>query len=197
MSITPLPHARGIALALVGAVITTCAALTPTTTLAADAVEIEVNAISDKGVGKSVGKISASETERGFLRLDLQLSNELPPGGHGFHVHQNPDCGPAEKDGQMVAGAAAGGHFDPGNTGKHRGPSGDGHLGDLPILYIEADAEDGSAGASHSLIAPRLKLADIRGRSLVIHSGSDNFKDEPQKLGGGGARIACGVVPSG
>jgi superoxide dismutase, Cu-Zn family len=158
-------------------------------------VTIEMNAISDKGIGKSVGRIVASETKNSFLRLNLKLNDELPSGGHGFHVHENGDCGPARKDSAMTAGLAAGGHYDPTKTGKHEGPSGDGHLGDLPILYIEPDEEDGTTGTTHSIVAPRLKLADIRGRSLVIHENSDNYDDEPKPLGGGGARIACGVVP--
>jgi Cu-Zn family superoxide dismutase len=44
------------------------------------------------------------------------------------------------------------------------------------------------------LLAPRLKLADIKGRSLMIHAGGDNYSDTPAPLGGGGARAACGVV---
>jgi len=28
----------------------------------------------------------------------------------------------------------------------------------------------------------------------MIHAGGDNYSDEPAKLGGGGARMACGVV---
>ena len=74
------------------------------------------------------------------------------------------------------------------------GPSGDGHLGDLPILFVDID-EDGQKAVKHTLVAPRLKLADIRGRSIVIHSNSDNFRDDPKPLGGGGSRIACGVIP--
>jgi Cu-Zn family superoxide dismutase len=44
------------------------------------------------------------------------------------------------------------------------------------------------------VLAPRLKVADIKGRSLMIHAGGDNYSDLPVKLGGGGARIACGVI---
>jgi len=39
------------------------------------------------------------------------------------------------------------------------------------------------------------KLADLAGHSLMIHAGGDNHSDHPMPLGGGGARIACGVVP--
>jgi Cu-Zn family superoxide dismutase len=28
----------------------------------------------------------------------------------------------------------------------------------------------------------------------MIHAGGDNYSDHPKRLGGGGARIACGVV---
>jgi Cu-Zn family superoxide dismutase len=108
---------------------------------------------------------------------------------HGFHVHEHAQCGPADKDGKMTAGHAAGSHFDPGKTGKHLGPYGDGHLGDLPPLYVDANGT-----ATLPVLAPRLKLADLKGRSLMIHAGGDNYSDQPAALGGGGARIACGVV---
>ena len=170
------------------------AALGSGSALAAESVDIEMHLISDKGIGKSIGKIAAQDTANGFLALKLDLSDDLPAGGHGFHIHENPSCEAASKDGATVAGLAAGGHYDPAGTGKHMGPSGDGHLGDLPILFVGID-EDGQTETKHTLVAPRLKLADIRGRSIMVHANSDNFRDEPKPLGGGGARIACGVVP--
>ena len=39
------------------------------------------------------------------------------------------------------------------------------------------------------------KLSDLSGRSLMIHAAGDNYSDDPKPLGGGGARIACGVIP--
>lgn len=44
------------------------------------------------------------------------------------------------------------------------------------------------------LTAPRLTVVDARGKALMIHAGGDNYSDEPQPLGGGGGRVACGVV---
>jgi len=41
-----------------------------------------------------------------------------------------------------------------------------------------------------------MTLADIEGRALMIHAAGDNYSDTPAALGGGGARIVCGVVPS-
>jgi Cu-Zn family superoxide dismutase len=161
---------------------------------AAEDVVVDMQLISPQGIGKSIGKIKLSDTANGFLALKFAMASEIPPGGHGFHVHENPSCEPGEKNGVAVAGLAAGGHYDPAQTGKHMGPSGEGHLGDLPILFVGVN-ELGTDSIMHTLVAPRLKLADVRGRSLVIHAGSDNFRDEPKPLGGGGDRIACGVIP--
>jgi len=169
-------------------------ALITTPAFAAEEIVVEMHLISPKGVGKSIGSIALKDTANGFLALDFAMTGDIPPGGHGFHVHQNSSCDPAQNDSGMVAGLAAGGHYDPKGTGKHMGPSGDGHLGDLPILYVDVD-EQGTTASSHTLVAPRLKLADVHGRSLMIHTGSDNFRDEPKPLGGGGPRIACGLIP--
>ena len=150
-------------------------------------VTVAVFLTSAEGTGKSVGTITVKDTPYGALLTPMLKG--LSPGLHGFHVHQNPDCGPKQKDGRMVPGLAAGGHYDPAGTRRHEGPYGNGHLGDLPPLYVSADGR-----AMLPVLAPRLKVADIKGRSLMIHAGGDNFSDQPAKLGGGGAREACGVI---
>ena len=104
-------------------------------------------------------------------------------------MHVNPSCDAGEKDGKMVAGLAAGGHFDPAKTEKHGLPWGDGHLGDLPALYVDMDGN-----ATQPVLAPRLKMGDLKGHSLMIHAGGDNHADHPAPLGGGGMRMACGVI---
>jgi Cu-Zn family superoxide dismutase len=115
---------------------------------------------------------------------------DLPPGKHGLHLHENGDCGPGLVDGAQVAAGAAGGHWDSEHTGKHAGPAGDGHIGDLPVLLV---LDDGTV--TKTLIAPRIKdIETIRGHALVIHADGDNYADTPQPLGGSGARIACGVI---
>jgi Cu/Zn superoxide dismutase len=53
---------------------------------------------------------------------------------------------------------------------------------------------DSNGNAKTTLIAPRLKLADIQGLAVMIHAGGDNYSDLPKPLGGGGERIACGVI---
>jgi Cu-Zn family superoxide dismutase len=152
----------------------------------AQQLSVTMNLLSEDGVGKAIGTVIVTESNYGAV-FTPNLEG-LTPGLHGFHVHQNPSCGPGEKDGKMVPGLAAGGHYDPLSAGMHGAPYGSGHLGDLPALYV-----DGDGRAIHPVLAPRLKLSDLPGRSLMIHAGGDNYSDFPNKLGGGGARVACGV----
>jgi Cu-Zn family superoxide dismutase len=145
----------------------------------AASVTVTMNAIDANGVGKQIGTLRLSDTKTG-----------LPPGDHGFHVHVNPDCGPGKgPNDQLAAGLAAGGHYDPANTGKHLGPEGEGHKGDMPVLTVDA-----SGKATKAVVAPHLTVADVKGHAVMIHAGGDNYSDQPAPLGGGGARIACGVA---
>lgn len=150
--------------------------------------EVEINLVSAEGAPQPIGMVKIEETQYGLL-FTPQLKS-LPPGIHGFHVHQNGSCASAMKDGKPSAAEAAGGHFDPAKTGKHLGPYGNGHLGDLPAIYVSADGT-----ATYPVLAPRIKkLSEIDGHALMVHAGGDNHADMPAPLGGGGARMACGVI---
>lgn len=160
----------------------------------AEEITVPMHLVDKSGSGEEVGQVVLADSPQGLL-LQLHLTAGLPAGAHGFHVHENGSCEPAEKDGEMVPAGAAGGHWDPDGTGKHLGPSGEGHLGDLPVLYVEGDAS-GTTPTEHTLVAPRIEdAARLHGLALMIHEGGDNFRDEPKPLGGGGSRIACGVIP--
>jgi len=148
---------------------------------------VQMNLLTDQGTGKAIGTVTIKDTPYGLL-LVPELA-DLTSGLHGFHVHQNADCAMGMKDNKPVVGLAAGGHYDPAGTAKHEGPYGQGHLGDLPALYVGSDGK-----ATLPVLAPRLKMADLKGRSLMIHAGGDNYSDVPAPLGGGGARMACGVI---
>ena len=136
--------------------------------------------IHDTATDGALGTVMVEAEAGGGVRFTPDLDGVLPVGDHGFHAHLNPDCG--------SGGQAAGGHYDPENTGVHEGPEGNGHLGDLPRL-----TSDGGR-VTAAVVAPRLTLIDLYGRALVIHEGGDNYSDSPSPLGGGGARLACGVV---
>jgi Cu-Zn family superoxide dismutase len=152
----------------------------------AEEASAEMNLISADGIGQPIGRITVSDAGQG-VQLVFDLTN-LGPGRHGFHLHENGECGPAEVDGKMAAGGAAGSHYDPQNTGTHKGPEGQGHLGDLPALDVGAEGI-----AKGQMQAPRVKVADMKGKALMIHKGGDTYSDEP-KDGGGKERLACGVV---
>ncbi|PJX13370.1 superoxide dismutase [Halomonas sp. 141] len=154
-----------------------------------EALDVEIHKVSAEGTEESIGTIAIEHTDHGVL-FTPSLS-DLEPGVYGFHMHENASCDPAEnEDGEMTAAQAAGGHYDPEETDTHQGPYGDGHLGDLPVLTVNEDGE-----ANLPVLAPRLSMEDVLGRSLIIHEGGDTYDDEPH-LGGGGARMACGVISS-
>ena len=147
-----------------------------------------VNAIDVNGVGPVIGIVLFKDTKYGLL-VTPDISS-LSPSVHGFHIHDKGACGLAKHEGQMAPGFAAGGHYDPEHTGKHLGPySTGGHKGDLPVLVVGTDGE-----ATLPVLAPQLTVKGVRGRSVMIHAGGDNYSDEPEPLGGGGTRIACGVI---
>ncbi|ROP61944.1 Cu-Zn family superoxide dismutase [Enterobacter sp. BIGb0383] len=150
--------------------------------------KVALNLVTAQSVGQSIGTVTVTETEGGLqFTPDLKA---LPAGEHGFHIHANGSCQPAIVDGKATAAGAAGGHFDPQNTGKHAGPEGDGHLGDLPAIRVDAEGN-----ARESVVAPRIKTLDeVRGKALMVHAGGDNMADHPKPLGGGGERVACGVI---
>ena len=154
----------------------------------AASLQVPVNLVSADGAPQPVGSITISESAYGLIFTpDLK---SLPMGVHGFHIHENGSCEAGVKDGVKVAALAAGGHFDPEKTGKHLGPYADGHLGDLPALYVNMDGT-----SNNPVLAPRLKsLAQIKGHALMIHAGGDNHSDMPKLLGGGGERLVCGVI---
>lgn len=150
-------------------------------------VVVEMNLVSADGIGAGVGTITLSDTEYGLvLTPDIK---GLTPGLHGFHVHANPNCGPEGADGKTGAALAAGGHYDPDNSGKHGTPWGDGHKGDLPALFVDADGN-----ATYPVLAPRLSVDEVKGHAIMVHVGGENHSDHPAALGGGGARMVCGVA---
>ena len=142
---------------------------------------ITVHATTADGVGKSIGAVTATNVQieiGGVSELALRLEPDLaglPPGPHAFAIHANPNCGPGEKNGELIPGLGAGGHLQVTQDGKSYGN----HLGRLPDLFVDADGT-----TKNTVIAPRLNLADLLDRSIVIHT--DGTDKSP--------RHACGVI---
>lgn len=152
---------------------------------AAEAV-VDIKQLTESGTGESMGEIVFRDTDEGLMIIPTLKG--LKPGKHGFHVHEYPDCG-LHGTGVSGPGKAAGGHYDPDLSHEHAGPVGRGHLGDMPVLLVDQEGR-----ARMALFAPRLQVSDLSGRAIVIHEEGDNYSDVPKKLGGGGARVGCGVV---
>jgi Cu-Zn family superoxide dismutase len=142
---------------------------------------VPISLVDSHGQGAEIGTIRLDDTVYGLL-LTPDL-HDIPAGFHGFHIHSCPSC-----DNFAMA---AGGHFDPEHTYEHRGPyRGSGHLGDLPVLLVNMRGR-----ATLPVLAPRLKIAQITGRSIVVLAGGDNYSEEPPKKYTTNIRIACGVIP--
>lgn len=154
---------------------------------AAETLTVSLAVAEKTGPGAALGNVRIVETAHG-LAFYPSLKG-LEPGLHGFHVHEKGSCAPGDNNGTPVPAGSAGGHLDPKGTKKHDLPWGDGHLGDLPALFVAANGE-----ATNPVLAPRLKMADVRNLALMIHAGGDNHSDHPAPLGGGGGRVACGVI---
>ncbi len=135
--------------------------------------------------GKTVGTLTLTSGESGIAMTGKFAG--LPPGVHGFHIHDKGIC-----KGDF---ATAGGHFNPGHT-RHGILAETGrHAGDLPNIDVPAsgtlNVDLFLTGVSLTPGSP-INLHDQDGASFVVHAGPDDYKTDPS--GNSGGRIACGVL---
>ena len=148
---------------------------------------VPMNAATAAGTGASAGTVRIVETPYG-LAFHPTLTG-LPPGLHGFHVHEKPSCAPGEQDGALAPALGAGGHLDPPGTKKTRRA-----LGRRPPRRPAGALRRCRRQRSTPVLAPRLKLADVADRSLMVHAGGDNHADHPRRSAAAARRIVCGVI---
>lgn len=135
--------------------------------------------------GSSAGTVTLTEMSSGVL-LAFDLKG-LPPGAHGFSVHEVGKC-----EGDF---SSAGPTYNPLGA-QHGFMNDEGPMaGDLPNIVA---GSDGTARAEavttylHFNAGADDTLFDADGSSLVIYEKADDYRTDPDS--GGAKRIACGVI---
>lgn len=130
----------------------------------------------------ATGTVTLQQLGDGSVEVTANL-RAVPPGVHGFHIHEKGDCGDN--------GNAAGGHYNPLNT-PHGAPNTDPHhAGDFGNVTA-----DENGNVNHRFTTRSITVADgpatAVGHAIILHANPDDLTTQP--TGNAGARIACGVV---
>ncbi len=124
--------------------------------------------LEPKSGSTAMGTATFTDNGDGTVDLVVELTGVEPPGMHGLHIHEFPDC--SAEDGT--------------STGMHWNPKGTmlGELGNIEIAedgtgtFMKTDAWSIGTGETN----------DVLMHSIIIHADPD-----------GGDRIACGVIEAG
>ncbi|HYE82914.1 MAG TPA: superoxide dismutase family protein [Clostridia bacterium] len=114
---------------------------------------------------------------KGLPQYQPAKDGEQPIGPHGFHIHENGNCGVGDPKEPFKA---AGEHWNPANQ-----PHGN-HIGDFPVLFSN------NGIARMCFFTNKFKVADIIGRAVIIHESPDDYRSQP--AGNAGKRLACGII---
>lgn len=141
--------------------------------------------IKTQGVPAAVAMVSGGEENRlirgtvrffqrrGGVLVEADISGLPVSGFFGFHIHEGGSC-----SGLQFSDTK--GHYNLTNMAHPM------HSGDLPPLL--------SAGgrAYMAVLTDRFSIGEIVGKTVVVHSGADDFQSQP--AGNAGEKIACGVI---
>lgn len=112
----------------------------------------------------------------GLYSVKIEKGENCNGGFLGFHIHGGNECSGTVQE----PFANAGTHFNPKNCFHPF------HAGDLPPVLIA----DGNA--FYAVLTAGFTPDEIRGRTVILHAGPDDFKTQPS--GNSGAMIACGKI---
>jgi superoxide dismutase, Cu-Zn family len=134
-----------------------------------------------RGDGDIRGAVVFTEAD-GKVTLWVTLTG-LPPGNHGFHIHEGGEC--------VGDFSSAGGHFNP-TAEPHGAPDAPRHhAGDFGNL-VANEAGVVAATLEDETITLEESTLSIVGRTVIVHADEDDQISQP--AGDAGARIACGVI---
>ena len=128
------------------------------------------------------GTVTFTQTRDGAVDVNVKL-NGVPPGVHGFHVHENGDCGDN--------GNAAGGHFNPMSTSHGAPDTPAHHSGDFGNVTADVNGNVNTHFTTRSITIDSGTSSAV-GHAVILHANPDDLTTQP--TGNAGARIACGVV---
>jgi Cu-Zn family superoxide dismutase len=136
--------------------------------------------------GVQVGTATLAQAANGVL-INIELTG-LPPGGHGFHIHETGRCDPT------TGFESAGEHYAPGGHTHGYLVEGGPHAGDMPNQFA---GQDGRLRAdvfnpNVTLYPGPLTLFDDDGSALIVHANADDYRNQPS--GDAGGRVACAVI---
>ncbi len=126
------------------------------------------------------GRVTFYQTSKGVLvgieAVGLPEAERCRNSFLGFHIHEGGACSGNARD----AFADVGAHYNPQNC-PH--PA---HAGDLPPLLVN------NGQVFMVFLTDNFRVRDIIGKTVVIHSQSDDFTSQP--AGNSGTKIACGEI---
>lgn len=128
------------------------------------------------------GAVHFNQLADGTVDVEADLLG-VPPGVHGFHVHETGDC--------SNNGMAAGGHFNPMNMPHAAPDAASHHAGDFGNVTADEKGEVHARFNTHSItVAPG--SMSVLGRAVILHANPDDLTTQP--TGNAGGRIACGII---
>ena len=128
------------------------------------------------------GTVHLQERSDGTVEVTADLMN-VPPGTHGFHIHEKGDCGDN--------GNAAGGHYNPGATAHGAPDAMPHHAGDWGNVTADASGHVHTTFTTSSITVASGAMSAV-GHAIILHGNPDDLTTQPS--GNAGPRIACGVV---
>jgi len=130
----------------------------------------------------AAGTVRFVQLADGAVEVSVDLTG-VPPGVHGFHVHDKGDCGDN--------GNAAGGHFNP-TASPHGTPATDPHhAGDFGNVTADDRGVVNTKFTTRSVTVEAGANSAV-GHAVILHANPDDLTTQP--TGNAGGRIACGVV---
>ncbi len=131
------------------------------------------------------GTVNFDVDSSGKLKMTLDISVPAKAGKSvAVHIHEHGDCGDTAK--------MAHEHWNPARTPHGKWGSTAFHTGDIGNVNLDAKGKGTLTITTDLWTLGGKPEKDILGRSIIVHSGVDDYTSQPS--GNSGTRIGCGVI---